>query len=706
MINRVTENMKFNTLTGSLFNVQGKAAELMEKISTRKNINRPSDDPIGAGKVLNYTSIQASITQYQTNITNAKAWLSLTDTNLEGIKNIVAQAKSIANGATEDTMDANASTVSSLIDDALSLMNAKSGDSYIFGGSKTDVAPFSTTSATANIGNATKATNTTFKGTVVSGGNYTGADNKSYKVKIITGGTLAQATYQVSDDGGKTWGERLGPAYIGNATKETGTSFKGTVVSGGNYTGTEDKSYEVKIITGGTLAQATYQVSDDGGNTWLPTSTPPGLPPGGNTGTITLGNEGVTMTFTPAGGPPPDVFVAGDLFSVKANAASTLTSTLSTGTINLGNGVTMTFTPVIGDAFAADDLFSVSATPAATSIGAASAANNIFDGKVVSSGTYTGTANKTYAVKIINGGTPPLFANASYQISTDGGKNWSKTYDPTSTPPSTLNTGIITLGDGVTMTFTAGTQPLTANDLFTVNGYSGGYYRGNDDELIMQVGKSNNFAYNITGAEAFTAVNSPVASASVSGGGAGLTADDNITLTQGDTVGSWTLTSNAKYPNMKITSVSDTTVTIDADGAGGVDITLSLSGGWQKGNTASFSIIAKPSPTVSDVTISGPGSVDLLETLNTLESALEAHDETAVSAQADNLNNVQTQVLQAQTKAGAKASSLTDSSTRLTSLNEQITSLKSEIDDIDLAKLIVSYQLEQTAMEASYNMAA
>ena len=96
MITRVTENMKFNTVANSLFDVQGQSAELMEKISTQKNINRPSDNPIGAGNILNYQQALASIDQYQTNITSAKTWLSLTDTNLSGIVDIIAQAKDIA----------------------------------------------------------------------------------------------------------------------------------------------------------------------------------------------------------------------------------------------------------------------------------------------------------------------------------------------------------------------------------------------------------------------------------------------------------------------------------------------------------------------------------------------------------------------------------------------------------------------------------
>lgn len=487
MINRVTENMKYTTVTSGLFNIQGRSANLMEKLSTEKNINRPSDDPVGTGKILNYKSTMASIEQYQTNISDAKAWLSYTDTNLSGIGDVIAQAKEIAisqssSVASASTMDASAANVEALIDNALSLMNAKQGDSYLFGGSRTDVAPFSATYAAAGVGPAVAATANSFNGTITSGGAYTGTENKTYTIKIITGGTLADSTYQISADGGKTWG-----------TAQTDLSAP------------------------------------------------------------------------------------------------------------------------------------------------------------------------------------------------------------------------ITLGDGITMTFGAGTQALNADDMFTVNGYVDGYYRGNDDQLTVQVGKNNNFVYNITGADAFTAANGPVAAASLTGTGSTLTTSDTIKLTRGSTAGSWELTDHAEYPNMTITSSNATTVTIDTDGGGaGTDIiTLSLSGRWSADDTASFSITGGTPGTVgSDVTVHGPGTVDLLTTLNALKTALTAHDITAVSAQIDDLKNIQTQVLQKQTEAGSKMSSLELTSTSLKAFNEQITSMKSKIEDIDLAKLIISYQLNETALQSSYNLAA
>lgn len=595
MICRVTESMRYSILTGSISNVQVKSASLMEKISTQKNINRPSDDPVGAVKVLRYTSTMSSLEQYQSNITNAETWLSVTDTAMSSIRDLVSKAQTVAaaqygaNGS-DETMDSSADFVSGLIDSALALMNTKQGDSYILGGSRTDVAPFTLTPTATTIGN---------------------------------------------------------PA--GTATNV----FTGTVTKSGTYTGSEDKTYAVKIVDPGVLGTATCKVSNDGGKTWSDTQNIP-----------------------------------------------------LSGVLDLGDGVRITFDDLGGTkSFATNDLFTVNAS-VEPGIGAASAATaNAFNGTVTSDGTYTGAENKTYAVKVIAGG---VLGTATCKISSDGGKTWS---DPPVIIPD--SSGSLALGDdGVTMKFddSAATQKnLAAGDLFTVNAYAAGYYRGNDNDLTVQIGKNNNFVYNITGSDAFTAANGPTATAAINPS-ASLPVEDTITLTRGDSAGSWTITSHNQYPNMVITSISDTQITIDADNDTTPDITLTLSDGkWQKGNTVSFTIMeggTPLSPVLSSVEVKGPGTVDLLRTLKALKAALEAHDENAVAAQIDDLENIQTQVLQAQTKAGAKASYLELSAANLTVLNERITSMKSNIEDADLDKLIVSYQMEQVALEASYNLAA
>lgn len=104
-----------------------------------------------------------------------------------------------------------------------------------------------------------------------------------------------------------------------------------------------------------------------------------------------------------------------------------------------------------------------------------------------------------------------------------------------------------------------------------------------------------------------SADSSPAAVSSVVGAGAGLAADDSIVLTRGGAASVWTVTTQANYPAMVILSADSTTVTIDADGDAAADISLALSGTWEEGDTASFSITAA-GPAVGAVTVTDDDS--------------------------------------------------------------------------------------------------
>jgi flagellin-like hook-associated protein FlgL len=133
---------------------------------------------------------------------------------------------------------------------------------------------------------------------------------------------------------------------------------------------------------------------------------------------------------------------------------------------------------------------------AATIEQAQTGASNLFSGTATSSGAFTGSANKTYALKITEEGALGV---AKYRISTDGGRTWGA---------ETLSAagGAVNLGDGVILTFddSLGANPLGRNDTFFVNANAAGYYRGNDESLSMTINRETVFEYSITGAEAFT----------------------------------------------------------------------------------------------------------------------------------------------------------------------------------------------------------
>ena len=135
-----------------------------------------------------------------------------------------------------------------------------------------------------------------------------------------------------------------------------------------------------------------------------------------------------------------------------------------------------------------------SSSASAARIEPAVAAGENTNSGVTSSGTYTGSVNKTYVVKITASGAIDG-ATAKYQASSDGGKTWSAI----SPVPAS---GAITMGDGVTMTLTDGDAYL--NDIFYVHALASGYYNGNSEKFSVEIGKDVSFDYSIPGESVFT----------------------------------------------------------------------------------------------------------------------------------------------------------------------------------------------------------
>jgi flagellar hook-associated protein 3 FlgL len=115
-------------------------------IASGKKINRPSDDPLGMGKVLDYRHTIAAIEQYQTNIQRGKTRLEVTEVDLDLVVDLLQVVRSIAQteaGGTTESRQLAAEGLKNIYDQVLDLANSKLNDNYLFSGYKTKTAPFS-----------------------------------------------------------------------------------------------------------------------------------------------------------------------------------------------------------------------------------------------------------------------------------------------------------------------------------------------------------------------------------------------------------------------------------------------------------------------------------------------------------------------------------------------------------------------------------
>lgn len=142
---RVTNSMMTATVKRHLFRQAEQLANKQETMASGKRINRPSDDPLGYGKVLDYRKTLTSLGQYDRNIQNAKNRTEFIETTLEGVEELMVDAKNWAvNQSASASMDREAAitSVQNIREQMLQMSNSKMGNVYVFAGFQTLTPPF------------------------------------------------------------------------------------------------------------------------------------------------------------------------------------------------------------------------------------------------------------------------------------------------------------------------------------------------------------------------------------------------------------------------------------------------------------------------------------------------------------------------------------------------------------------------------------
>lgn len=144
---RITSSMIFNQVTRSLQRNLKALADPSERLSTGKRINKPSDDPSGMSRAMDYKARIEENKQYMRNTDDAYSFLQYADTVMSSVTSSLTRAKELAiQGATEtqssESRASIAEEVSGLRDEILASANSKLRDRYIFSGFKIDTASF------------------------------------------------------------------------------------------------------------------------------------------------------------------------------------------------------------------------------------------------------------------------------------------------------------------------------------------------------------------------------------------------------------------------------------------------------------------------------------------------------------------------------------------------------------------------------------
>lgn len=299
---RVAQRTMYNSFVSNMNRTLSNYMESNIQSSSQKKINRPSDDPVGMARVLNYRAAITRNEQYESNSKDAVAWLRSTDSALTQAQTILSslqeKAEQLATGTvTSENRKQTSYEIRQLFKQLVNIANTQYGDEHLFAGHKTASTPY-------EIGLAVTATN--FK-------------QESTSLVRFSDGTLGQDDIEVrySTDGGTTWestvlkagqtelkldkmldagGKPITLSNIPTTGKvsdgitvddSTGASItfkkdemtqplqgvpktdEGTPVW--KVSGSSDTTIMVRFPDGGTLGTAgvKYEYSKDGGETWV-----------------------------------------------------------------------------------------------------------------------------------------------------------------------------------------------------------------------------------------------------------------------------------------------------------------------------------------------------------------------------------------------------------------------------------------------------
>ena len=214
-----TLNNIYNNVSFALYSHTKALARLQEQMSTGSRINRASDDPSAAYRVLGFNSQEKSLENYIDNLSEVMSTLEFSSSIIEGMTSSLADAKvqltQIMSGTySEEDRKRTAEGINSILEHMVLLGNTKRMNQYIFGGDKTASAPYLANRTSGEI------TSVTYQGSsddrdievapgVQSSGFYVGDDifrssNRS-DPKFLLDSTGAQAGTRTSSVTGYTW---------------------------------------------------------------------------------------------------------------------------------------------------------------------------------------------------------------------------------------------------------------------------------------------------------------------------------------------------------------------------------------------------------------------------------------------------------------------------------------------------------------------
>jgi flagellar hook-associated protein 3 FlgL len=144
---RITQGMLYSRALNDVQRGLYRYSQLQHEVATGRRINRPSDDPAAALRVLPLRSDLANLDQLSGNVSLARETLDTGAASLEDASAIMQRARELTTQAANGTLSGSdrqsiGAEVDQLLNQLLGIANSRRGDRYLFGGTENADAPF------------------------------------------------------------------------------------------------------------------------------------------------------------------------------------------------------------------------------------------------------------------------------------------------------------------------------------------------------------------------------------------------------------------------------------------------------------------------------------------------------------------------------------------------------------------------------------
>ncbi len=139
---RISERQRYQSTNDRISKARNDNMHTLEELSSNKKINRISDDPGGATKVIREKVKLADIEQLQKSVTFSKGFMERTETSLSAINDRLSRAKELAIQQANSTYGPDSRTsvgeeISEIINEIVGLSNATYNNRYVLSGFRT-----------------------------------------------------------------------------------------------------------------------------------------------------------------------------------------------------------------------------------------------------------------------------------------------------------------------------------------------------------------------------------------------------------------------------------------------------------------------------------------------------------------------------------------------------------------------------------------